>query len=237
MSTLFSVAAGEGFIARSMGFANTAGPEAEKAVALLVRADKAAIIDCRVDGFQQTLYAHAYRQFYHNCIITGTMDFIFGDATAIIQNSWIISRRPTNRTHNILTAHGRDLKSQTTSLVIQNCKLFPDSKLWPDRKKIKSYLGRPWGPFATTVFLENSIEDFIDPEGYLPWDNGTHVLMQGFRFLEYNNYGAGASTKDRVKWPGVQVIDKNQAQQFTVAALLQGGQWLGDVPFNLTLSS
>lgn len=74
-------------MARSIGFSNSAGPEGHQAVAPRIQADRAAILDCKMEGYQDTLYAHTYCQFYRNCVVSGTIDFIFGDATAIIQNS------------------------------------------------------------------------------------------------------------------------------------------------------
>ncbi|CAN1226519.1 Probable pectinesterase/pectinesterase inhibitor 13 [Linum grandiflorum] len=67
-----------------MSFKNTAGPEGYQAVALRVQADESAFIECAINAYQDSLYCLAHRQFYHNCIISGTIDFIFGDASAII---------------------------------------------------------------------------------------------------------------------------------------------------------
>lgn len=73
-----------GFIARDIGFTNTAGPEGEQAVALRVRADMCAFFSVRISGFQDTLYVHAGLQFFRNCVISGTVDFIFGDVCVVI---------------------------------------------------------------------------------------------------------------------------------------------------------
>ncbi|CAN0905084.1 Probable pectinesterase/pectinesterase inhibitor 58 [Linum grandiflorum] len=77
-----------------MSFKNTAGPEGYQAVALRLQAEKSAFIECEINTYQDSLYCHAHRQFYHNCIISGTIDFIFGDASVIIQNSLVIVRHP-----------------------------------------------------------------------------------------------------------------------------------------------
>ncbi|KAK9288458.1 hypothetical protein L1049_016915 [Liquidambar formosana] len=155
-------AVGNRFIAKSMGFQNTAGPEGHQAVALRVQSDI-------MDGFQDTLYAQTHRQFYRNCVISGTVDFIFGDSAAIIQNSRIIVRKPMDNQQNTVTAQGRTDKRETTGLVIQNCRIVPEQKLYPVRFKIPSYLGRPWKTYSRTVIMESTMGDFIQPAGWLPW--------------------------------------------------------------------
>ncbi|KAF2293752.1 hypothetical protein GH714_004488 [Hevea brasiliensis] len=136
-------ALGEGFTARSMAFENTAGPEGHQAVALRVQADKAAFFDCKIHGYQGTLYIQAHRQFFSNCTISGTIDFIFGDASCVIQNSLIVVNRPLNNQFNAVTAQGRSIRHQTTGLVLHNCKIVAEDKLFPDKTSILSYLGSP----------------------------------------------------------------------------------------------
>ncbi|TVU14183.1 hypothetical protein EJB05_37632 [Eragrostis curvula] len=219
----FSVEA-SGFICKNMGFHNTAGAERHQAVALRVQGDLAAFFNCRFDAFQDTLYVHARRQFFRNCVISGTIDFIFGNSAAVFQNCLIITRRPMDNQQNSVTAHGRTDPNMKSGLVIQNCRLVPDQKLFPDRFKIPSYLGRPWKEFSRLVIMESTIADFIKPEGYMPWDRD--FALKTLYYAEYNNRGPGAGTSKRVNWPGFRVIGRQEAEQFTAGPFIDGAQWL-----------
>ncbi|KAK1683625.1 hypothetical protein QYE76_044473 [Lolium multiflorum] len=219
----FSIEAA-GFICKNMGFHNTAGAERHQAVALRVQGDLAAFYNCRFDAFQDTLYVHARRQFFRNCVISGTIDFIFGNSAAIFQNCLIITRRPMDNQQNSVTAHGRTDPNMKSGLVIQNCRLVPDQKLFPDRFKIPSYLGRPWKEFSRLVIMESTIADFIKPEGYMPW-NGDFGLKTLY-YAEYANRGPGAGTSKRVTWPGFRVIGRKEAEQFTAGPFVDGATWL-----------
>ncbi|KAL5213935.1 hypothetical protein ABZP36_003087 [Zizania latifolia] len=219
----FSVEAA-GFICKNMGFHNTAGAERHQAVALRVQGDLSAFYNCRFDAFQDTLYVHARRQFFRNCVISGTIDFIFGNSAAVFQNCLIITRRPMDNQQNSVTAHGRTDPNMKSGLVIQNCRLVPDQKLFPDRFKIPSYLGRPWKEYSRLVIMESTIADFIRPEGYMPW-NGDFALKTLY-YAEYNNRGPGAGTSKRVNWPGFRVIGRKEAEQFTTGPFVDGSLWL-----------
>ncbi|KAG0480368.1 hypothetical protein HPP92_011226 [Vanilla planifolia] len=109
-----------------MGFTNTAGPKGHQAVALRLNADTAVIYNCRIDGFQDTFYTQSGRHFVLNCVISGTIDFIFGDSQIVIQNCLIIVRRPMDNQQNTVTAQGKDTRNERTGMTIQNCRIVPD---------------------------------------------------------------------------------------------------------------
>lgn len=217
-------AIGQGFIAKSMGFTNTAGPEGHQAVALRVQSEMSAFFNCRMDAYQDTLYVQTARQFYRNCVISGTVDFIFGDSTCVIQNSLIIVRRPMDNQFNTVTAQGRTESHQTTGLVIHNCRIVPEQKLTPDRFKIQTYLGRPWKEYSRTVIMESTLGDFVNPAGWYPWAG--NFALNTLYYAEYGNRGPGANTNRRVKWKGFKVINRNEALQFTVGRFLLGDRWI-----------
>ncbi|KAB1202675.1 putative pectinesterase/pectinesterase inhibitor 45 [Morella rubra] len=228
-------AVGPGFLCKSIGFQNTAGPQGHQAVALRVQSDLAAFFNCRMDGYQDTLYVQTHRQFYRNCVISGTVDFIFGDAAVVIQNSLIIVRKPVDNQQNTVTAQGRADKRETSGLVIHNCRIVPEQKLFPARFQIRTYLGRPWKQYSRTVIMESTLADFVQPAGFLPWAG--NFALDTCSYLEYANRGPGANTNRRVRWKGVRAISRREALQFTVGPFIQGNLWLKatGAPFMLGL--
>ncbi|CAH9070587.1 unnamed protein product [Cuscuta europaea] len=85
------------FMARDIGFENSVEPEKHQLVALRVGANKSIFYNCKMDGYQDSLYAHTYHKFYRNCEISGTIDVIFGDSTAVVQNCTIVVWKPFQR--------------------------------------------------------------------------------------------------------------------------------------------
>ncbi|PUZ70804.1 hypothetical protein GQ55_2G264500 [Panicum hallii var. hallii] len=219
-------AQGDGFMAIGMGFQNTAGPEKHQAVALLVQSDKSIFLNCRMDAFQDTLYAHSKAQFYRNCVISGTIDFIFGDAAAVFQNCILVLRRPMDNQQNIATAQGRADAREATGFVLQKCEFQAETALRDaGRPPIRNYLGRPWRECSRTLIMESEIPDFIDKAGYMPW-NGDFGLKTLW-YAEYGNTGPGASTAGRVNWAGYKkVISKADATKFTVENFLHAQPWI-----------
>ncbi|KAF7837600.1 putative pectinesterase/pectinesterase inhibitor 45 [Senna tora] len=218
------VVLGEGFLGKAMGFRNTAGPEKHQAVAARVQADRAVFVNCRFEGYQDTLYAQTHRQFYRSCVISGTVDFIFGDAAAVFQNCILNIRKPMDNQQNIVTAQGRADERQTSGTVLQNCQIKADDSLASAEKgKFKSYLGRPWKEYSRTIVMESEIDDVISPEGWMPWEGD--FALKTLYYAEFNNTGNGAKTDSRVKWGGYKVIKKEEAAKFTVENFLVG-DWI-----------
>ncbi|KAK6121113.1 hypothetical protein DH2020_045139 [Rehmannia glutinosa] len=215
---------GDDFIARDIGFENSAGPEKHQAVALRVSADRAIFYNCQMDGYQDTLCVHTHRQFYRDCVISGTIDFIFGDSAAVFQGCTLLVRKPMDNQQNIVTAQGRKDVRQPTGLVLQNCTFKADPEYHPLRNKLKTYLGRPWKEYSRTIIMESFLDDLIQPQGWLPW-NATFALETLF-YTEFNNRGPGAPKAQRIKWPGVKELPPNRIQRFTAAEFLDGNRWI-----------
>ncbi|KAL6495792.1 hypothetical protein OROGR_030355 [Orobanche gracilis] len=215
---------GDHFTAKDIGFENSAGAEKHQAVALRVSADLAMFFNCQMDGYQDTLYAHTYRQFYRDCVISGTIDFIFGDSAAVFQGCTLVVRKPLSNQNCIVTAQGRKDIRQPTGLVLQNCSFVADPEYYPVRNTNKAYLGRPWKEFSRTIIMESFLDDLIQPEGWLPW-NETFALQTLF-YTEFNNRGPAAPKANRVKWNGVKELPAHRIRRFTANEFINGKHWV-----------
>ncbi|GJR35975.1 pectinesterase 2-like protein [Tanacetum coccineum] len=227
------IVTGSGFIARGITFRNTAGPQNHQAVALRSSSDLSVFYRCGFEGYQDTLYTHSQRQFYKECYIYGTVDFIFGNAAVVLQNCMIYGRRGMKGQQVTITAQGRTDSNQNTGISIQNSRIMAASDLKPVLSSFKTYLGRPWKQYSRTVFLENYIDSLVDPAGWLEWDG--NFALNTLYYGEYRNFGPGSSTSRRVKWRGYRVItNPNEASRFSVANFLAGRSWLPGtgVPFH-----
>ncbi|KAI4332865.1 hypothetical protein L6164_017741 [Bauhinia variegata] len=228
-SSTFAVV-GERFIAVDVTFRNTAGPEKHQAVAVRNNADLSTFYRCSFEGYQDTLYVHSLRQFYRECDIYGTVDFIFGNAAVVFQSCHMHARKPLPFQKNAVTAQGRTDPNQNTGISIQNCTIEAAPDLEMDLNFTSNYLGRPWKEYSRTVFMESYIGDLIQPAGFLEW-NGTFGLDTLF-YGEFDNHGPGAKTDQRVKWPGYSLLNVTQVLNFTVLNFT-GNLWLddADVPY------
>ncbi|KAI3756829.1 hypothetical protein L1987_56652 [Smallanthus sonchifolius] len=211
---------GDRFIGRDFTVRNTAGPQNHQAVAVRSGSDLSAFYQCSFEGYQDTLYVLSNRQFYKDCNIAGTVDFIFGNAAVVLQSCNILARDPPNKT-NTLTAQGRTDPNQNTGISIHNCRVTAASSL----KGVKTYLGRPWKQYSRTVFLKTYLDGIVNPAGWMPWSG--NFALDTLYYGEYMNTGPGSSTANRVNWKGYHVITSAaEATKFTPGSFIAGGSWL-----------
>jgi pectinesterase len=178
---------GNRFVAENISFVNSAGPVGQ-AVALYVDADKAVFRNCRFIGNQDTIFAagEQSRQYFVDCYIEGTTDFIFGPATTVFQNCTIRAKAD-----SYLTA-ASTTPGKKFGFVFLDCRIIADSAL------AKVYLGRPWRAYAKTVFIRCQLPSSIAPEGWSNWGNPENERTA--IYAEYRNIGEGARTQNRVTW-------------------------------------
>ncbi|CAN6167543.1 unnamed protein product [Urochloa humidicola] len=223
---------GDGFIARDLSVENTAGPKTDngQAVALLLQSDQAVVYRCALRSYQDTLYCTGpFNQFFRDCTIAGTVDFVFGAAAAVFQRCRIVARLPLQHQENTIMAQGRDSANSKGGFCFQSCTVEADEDLAAHAAKggapVRTYLGRPWKPFSRVVFMQSTISGVLEPEGWLPWQQ--QVPPDTIYYGEYENKGPGAAVGGRVKWRGVHAnLDASTAASFTVENLIQGNDWL-----------
>lgn len=203
---------GNEFAAENLTFENSAGPVGQ-AVALHVEADRVIIKNCKIIGNQDTLFpsADTSRQYYVDCYIEGTTDFIFGAATVVFERCHIHSKK-----NSYITA-ASTTEQQAFGFVFFNCKLTAE----PAFKKV--YLGRPWRPFAKTVFINTEMGDHILPQGWSPWNkNDNH--KQSY-YAEYGSFGPGYVAGQRIDWS--HQLSKKELKKYTLKNIFSGSnKWL-----------
>lgn len=197
------------FFAENITIQNNAGFNAGQAVALFVDGDRAKFVNCKLLGFQDVLLCNAAtsREYFKDCYIEGTTDFIFGAATAVFENCHIHSKKNSH-----VTAASTP-KEKPFGFVFINCILTTDTGL------NKVSLGRPWRPYASVAYIHCNIANHIAPEGWNNWKNPANEKTA--RFAEYNNYGSGANTIQRFTW--IKQLTADEAKLYTLKNIL--GDW------------
>jgi pectinesterase len=200
---------GNDFHAENITFENSAGTGVGQAVALHVEADRCIFTNCRMIANQDTLYTGVdnSRQYYLNCYIEGTTDFIFGPATVLFENCHIHGKK-----NSYITA-------ASTPEGKQFGYVFKDCKITTSAETTKLFLGRPWRPFAKTVFLNCELPETIPAEGWHNW-NKPDAEKTSF-YAEYKSTGKGANSTQRVGWS--HQLTEGQAKEYTTGNIF--GDW------------
>lgn len=204
---------GQDFLAENLTIENTAGEgkNIAQACAITVDADRVAFINCRFLANQDTIYTYGkhQRQYFRGCWIEGTTDFIFGASTCWFEDCTILSKKDSYITA-ASTPEGAEF-----GYVFSRCRLIHDDKTE------KVYLGRPWRPFAKTVFIDCELGYHILKEG---WHNWSKPYAEKTTFYaEYGSKGPGAaSAKERVKWS--RQLKAKDVEKYTPANVLKTGK-------------
>lgn len=178
-----------------------------QAVALHTEGDRLKFINCRILGNQDTIYTGAKftRLYFKDCYIDGTTDFIFGPSTALFEDCIIHSKR------NSYVTAASPPKEAKYGYVFKHCKLTAE----PGVDKV--YLGRPWRPYAYTLFIECELGKHIVLAGWHNW--GKQSNEETARYMEYKNTGEGANASERVAWS--KQLTKKEAEAVTVDAIFR----------------
>lgn len=191
---------GNRFVAANISFVNSAGPVGQ-ALALYVDADQAVFTNCRFLGNQDTIFTggETSRQYFTDCYIEGTTDFIFGPATALFDRCTIRCK-----TNSFITA-ASTTPGKPFGYVFRDCKILSDSAV------TKLLLGRPWRAHAKTIFIRCELPASIAPAGWSNWDNPENEKT--VLYAEYQNTGKGAGYAQRLPW--TKQLTAKEAQAYT----------------------
>ncbi|MGA2807852.1 MAG: pectinesterase family protein [Terracidiphilus sp.] len=220
----------DNFLAENITFENDFNrthpqlPAGSQALALLVTGDRASFHNVHLLGNQDTVYAGSRncdpdgpscipaRQYFSDCYIAGNVDFIFGDGKAVFDRCEIHS---TAHAGGYITAQSKHYPGEDSGFVLNQCKLTAGEDV-----EGKVYLGRPWRPYATVVYLNTEMGGHIDPAGWREWHPGeTHSIETAF-YAEYNSTGPGAQHGQRD--PHTHFLTADQARQYEPSAFLRG---------------
>jgi len=195
----------------NMTFENSAGEGKDigQAVAVFTDGDFLFFKNCRFLGNQDTLYTYGRfgkfggikRNYFLDCYIEGTTDFIFGTSIGYFENCTIHSKKD-----SYVTA-ASTLEGQKYGYVFKNCRLTAAEGV------TKCYLGRPWGAFAKTVFIDCELGGHIVAEGWHDWEKeGKPDTRKNSYYAEYRSSGPGARGP-RVPWS--HILTAAQAADYT----------------------
>ncbi|MGB8369981.1 MAG: pectinesterase family protein [Limisphaerales bacterium] len=193
------------FTAENITFENSAGAVGQ-ALAMRVDGDRAVFHNCRFLGWQDTILLNRGRQYFENCTIAGHVDFIFGAATA-----WFEKCRIQCLGDGYITAASTPV-DQPFGFVFSKCKITGD------KPETRTFLGRPWRIYASTIFLNTEMSEVVQPAGWNDWKKPeTHLTA---RYAEFNSAGSGGSPKQRVDW--AKQLTKAEAAAITPGKVLGG---------------
>jgi len=204
------------FTAKNITFENSSG-KVGQAVAVLTSGDRIVFENCRFLGNQDTLYLKGVqdlqdktkpsRNYFKNCYIEGTTDYIFGAGTAVFENCTVYSKESAS----YITAASTPQESEFGFV-------FINSKIIGNAKENSVYLGRPWRPFAKTVYIDCEMNSSIKPEGWHNWSkpDAEKTIFYG----EFNSKGTGANTVKRVSWS--HQLNKEESKKYTTQNILKG---------------
>ncbi|XP_060169400.1 pectinesterase 31 [Lycium barbarum] len=209
-----TIVEGEDFIAENITFENSAPEGSGQAVAIRVTADRCAFYNCRFLGWQDTLYLHYGKQYLKDCYIEGSVDFIFGNSTALLEHCHIHCKST-----GFITAQSRKSSQETTGYVFLRCVITGTGAT------SYTHLGRPWGPFGRVVFAFCYMDHCIKHCGWNNWGKAENERTACF--YEYRCFGPGSCPSKRVTWAR-ELMDE-EAEQFLMHGFIDPDQqrpWL-----------
>lgn len=183
-----------------------------QAVALHLYNTNIKVINCHLIGAQDTLflgplsddlieryipilpenerkYKKTFKHYFENCVIEGTVDFIFGGSNCKFKKCTVISKA--SDTYIVAPNNKYNVKK---GIVFDDCNIT-----YIDGVKDNSvYLARPWRDYGFVTFKNCYLDKHVHEEGFSKWsDTNRH---EHARFYEKNSRGPGANNDKRIKW-------------------------------------
>jgi len=220
---------GDNFFAENITFQNDFNhtheqtPQGSQALALLVTGDRVIFHNVRLLGNQDTVYLGTRcgsdrqdcvptRQYFSDCYVEGNVDFIFGDSKAVFENCELHS---TPHGGGYITAQAKHYPAEDSGFVFDHCKITADPGVTGP-----VYLGRPWRPYATVIFMHTEMGDKIDPAGWHEWHPGQTHSLDTANYAEFDSTGPAAHHAARD--PHTHFLTPEQAAQYEPKTFLRG---------------
>lgn len=222
---------GDNFKAENITFQNDFNathpqlPAGSQALALLVTGDRAIFQNVRLLGNQDTLFAGSKhcsgdgpsrscvpaRQYFSNCYIEGNVDFIFGDGKTVFDRCEI---RSNQHSEGFVTAQGKSYPSEDSGYVFDHCRLTANPGV------TNVFLGRPWRPYSSVVYLNTEMSSHIQPAGWREWHPGETQRLETAFYAEQGSTGPGANPQSRE--PHSHQLTSKEADPYLPARFLRG---------------
>src|SRR5882724_1980362 len=164
------------FMARNLTFENSLPDKNSPALAVRSSADRVIFDNVRVLGYQDTLFLDEMsRQYLRDSFVTGDVDFIFGDATAVFDHCTIESTD-----FGFITAADTD-RTTANGFVFLDCSLVAGRDRNPsvDDNTVGHapvFMGRPsmwWDSqkMPSVIFIRTKMGSHITSAGWDPWND------------------------------------------------------------------
>ena len=193
------------FSATQITFQNSYGAGSQ-AVALRTTGQRQQFLNCRLVGYQDTLYVHGGTQYFRNCYVQGNTDYVFGGATAVLQNCEV---------RNVQS--GSAVAAPNTDIGTAYGIVFLGGQFTAASGVSGIALARPWGANGAAAFLNVALGGHISASGFTSMSGNDPANA---RFREYQSTGAGSNASSR----GSYQMTAAEAAKYTIATIY-GGTW------------